>query len=342
MSTAYTETSTQLSSTQRQTTSLQTRLLVSLKEASCLIGSQGSKIEKIKAANNVNCKLTATMPKCSDRVLIVSTPPQSTTAANNTYTENVQELQANMPTFQGINAAIGDFLQILVEEMPLDAKSNQAKLYNYGPLNHIMPLPDKCSHLGYLRLILNDSQISIIIGEGGSRIKGLLAKYEDSVRMVASKNYLPNSDDRIFEIQGEPAYVVAMLNDIDTLLMETSGTINNVFESELFDENLESTETSNTESGNYKQRTKKHYAPHFNYSRTFNIPNEYVGIMIGKNRNRINSLQNHTNTSIVVSKEQEDSPTRTFTITSTDEQQVERALKLLKSNYNKIEKTEYY
>lgn len=98
------------------------RLLLSLKEAAKIIGTKGSTISRIRAANAVKIGISEKVPGCSDRIL---------SCAGNVI---------------NVANAIGDIVDVLNKRNPEneDAAEGEAEEHYYFHfLNHILPAPQR-------------------------------------------------------------------------------------------------------------------------------------------------------------------------------------------------------
>ncbi|SCU92182.1 LAMI_0E09142g1_1 [Lachancea mirantina] len=261
------------------------RALVSLKEAARIIGAQGSTIQEIRQSNQVKIGISPHEKGCSDRLLTCSGP------------------------IQNVADAFRDVLDVLIQD------DSEPETHTYKPLNFILPPPspaempetETTKRVGNLRLIVTNSQVSSIIGMQGARIKGLIERH--GVKIVASKNFLPDSQDRVVEIQGFSESIASCLVEISQLL---------------------ATEARGSH--------EKHYYPHTknleegSVSKTVPIPAEYVGALLGRGGNRVANLRKYTKTKVLVSDESDENGLRSFTITGNNQNSVKLAETMLLKN----------
>ncbi|KAJ4136629.1 RNA binding protein, heterogenous nuclear RNP-K like protein [Fusarium oxysporum] len=120
------------------------RLLLSLKEAAKIIGTKGSTISRIRAANSVKIGISEKVPGCSDRIL---------SCAGNVI---------------NVANAIGDIVDVLNKRNPkmrTQLRAEAEEHYYFHFLNHILPAPSKdeirdlqqLEDIGYVRLIVANS-----------------------------------------------------------------------------------------------------------------------------------------------------------------------------------------
>ncbi|CUS23893.1 LAQU0S12e02388g1_1 [Lachancea quebecensis] len=261
------------------------RVLVSLKEAARIIGAQGMTIQKIRESSKVKIGISPHERGCSDRILSCS------------------------GSAQGVANAISDVVEVLNQD------DSEPETHSYKPLNFILPAPsateiqdpESVKRIGNLRLIVSNSQVSSIIGTQGSRIKSLIEKH--GVKVVASKNFLPDSQDRVVEIQGFPGSIASCLVDISEILAAEP-----------------------------KPSHEKQYYPHTksqeegSVTKDVAIPVEYVGALLGRGGNRVSSLRKYTKTKVIVSDEPDEENNRVFTITGNNQNSVKLAETMLLKN----------
>lgn len=157
------------------------RMLISNDEASRIIGLKGQALFKLKIRYDVAISISQHEKNCSDRILFCSG-----------YLDNVSN-------------AMKGIVDILINTMTEDLK-NKTQLFPFltsmfkkpqiSDFNNIKSL----SEIYSIRLILSNSQLSAIIGKDGHTIKSLISKY--NIKIIASKRFLPDSDERILELQG--------------------------------------------------------------------------------------------------------------------------------------------
>ncbi|CCK71507.1 Hek2p KNAG_0H00920 [Huiozyma naganishii CBS 8797] len=261
------------------------RVLLSLSEAAKIIGTKGSKIAKIRTENNVKIGISEKIMGCSDRILSCA------------------------GTVFNVANALGDVVDDLNEPDEFDEQGNAlpnndyAKKYPFHFLNHILPPPSsdeikdpkELANIGTLRLIIINSHLSSIIGKGGATIKGLIEKH--GVKIVASKDFLPDSNERVLEIQGFPSAITNTLIEIsDILINDVDLTFNT--EKRYFPHLKRPAENpagANAGSFDYENANQSTQA-------VVLIPESYVGVMVGRQGNRIANLRKFTRTKIIIEK----------------------------------------
>ena len=276
------------------------RALVSLEESSRIIGSKGSSISTVRETNNVKIGISKAVPGCSDRIL------------------------SCFGHHQNVSNALGDVVELLLPNP--DAPITPSKKYHFPFLNHILPPPTieelgDPSHLyniGYLRLIIPNSQISSIIGKNGSTIKSLIDRH--GVKIVASKEFLPDSDERVLELQGFSGSISNVLLDICRIIANTEATYaaRKALEDPTVEHNkerkyyphlrmvqdsdrVEGGGVGNDSNGNGNGNRNDGNGNGVEYRATVLVPEMFVGPMMGRKANRIISLGSFTDTRITVS-----------------------------------------
>ncbi|CCH62293.1 hypothetical protein TBLA_0G03570 [Henningerozyma blattae CBS 6284] len=315
------------------------RILLSLRESARIIGTKGVTIQKIRTDNNVKIGISDKEPGCSDRILLCNGP-----------TENV----AN---------AIGDIIDVLTNEkfdnqLIDDDISNVSNGPNsvkhvFHYLNFILPPPTveeikenpekNLKNIGNLRLLVTNSQLSGIIGKNGNRIKSLIDNH--GVKIVASKDFLPDSDERILEIQGFPGSISNVIVEINSILVNevditfvserlyyphskkrtgngrnyrnsnsnpnlnanaNINTKNNNNNNNNTTTTTTTTTTANTTNNNSNESSHAVKDTNRQYSTIVRIPEQYVGAIVGRQGNRIANLRKFTKTKILINKREED------------------------------------
>lgn len=336
------------------------RVLLSLKESAKVIGTKGSTIQRIRESNHVKIGLSEKQPGCSDRVLSCA---------------------GRIPN---VSNAIGDVVDtlnsnrvVVVDESnnSNDGESNnnsnsfkQEEKYPFHFLNHILPPPSKdeikdaeqLRNIGSLRLLVTNSQLSSIIGKGGVKIKSLIDKH--GVKIVASRDFLPDSDERVLEMQGFPGSITNTLMEISEILLNEMD-INFASERRYYPhlrtpssskdhKHINTNSSPNSTNDNNNNNDSSHndnsdvkYLPN-EFNATIKIPESYVGAIVGRQGNRIANLRKFTKTKIIVEKKNDkdinvDLENRTFTIYGDHLKNVRLAESMLRKNLDvEIEKRE--
>ncbi|CAG99590.1 Hek2p [Kluyveromyces lactis] len=262
-------------------------VLVSLKEAAKIIGPQGNTIETIRRENDIKIGISPREKSCSDRLLNVSGPPRQ--VAN----------------------SLGQVLRVLTTDYEPEEHVFKHLRFMLPPASkEEIEDPEKWKQIGNLRLICTNPQISSVIGQQGAKIKKLIETH--TVKLVASKHFLPDSKDRVLEIQGFPTSVANCINEIAELFIQDDVHV--------------------------PPRTLPRYYPHSKHtkeiqvSQTLAIPKEFVGALLGVGGNRIANLRKFTKTKIVIGQDPTENGDRIFTVWGNDQKSVKLAQTMLLKN----------
>ncbi|GAA5985558.1 hypothetical protein JCM11641_007993 [Rhodosporidiobolus odoratus] len=161
------------------------RALVSSKEAGVVIGRAGATIAQIRQDANVKAGVSKVVPGVPDRVLSIG------------------------GTVESVAKAYSLVAQTILEN-PVPAPSS--------PTGESAPAPVSPSASASIRLLISHLLIGSVIGKGGAKIRQI---QEDSgARMVASKEMLPQSTERIVEVSGQPEAINIAVGEIAKCLID--------------------------------------------------------------------------------------------------------------------------
>lgn len=266
------------------------RLLVSAKEAGCLIGQNGAIIDSIREETGTRAGISRLQPGSYERILTVS------------------------GALDDAAKALSYFAQALV-----NASTETLFSYMYFPLKQLLLIPNIEGETTVLRLLIPNAQMGTLIGSKGARIQQI--QRDCNILMIASKSFLPDSNERLVELQGTVDNLYDSLRVILRCLIEdfSSAVGTNYYVPRGIHSRGE------TNSGQKKAIT-------INVS----FPNSIVGAMIGKNGARIQGVRKLSGATIGISNEEEGQDERVFTITGTSKS-VEKARALL---YHNLEREE--
>ncbi|CCE65712.1 hypothetical protein TPHA_0M01370 [Tetrapisispora phaffii CBS 4417] len=297
------------------------RLLLSLDEAGAIIGQQGATIEKIKEDNNVTINISDSKPNCSDRVL--------------TSTGKIQDV-AN---------SIGDVCRVLASTAVEDSESEEKVSSEVSPyfflrfrlpkpsVEEMKETPDKLKDIVNIRVLVTRSQCSAIIGKNGDRIKSYINDF--GVKMLATNNFLPRSNERLLEIQGFPVAITKVLTAVDTLVAKEVVPPTNPAREYYTPYNRNSSQGAQSTGSANRTRTPIRRTGE-EFKKLVNIPETYVGAIVGRSGNRIANLRRATRTSIDIGKRSEEEVAseteRVFEIVGSRMIDVERAETMLLKN----------
>lgn len=303
------------------------RALLSLRESAKVIGTKGHTIQRSREVNHVKIGLSEKQPGCSDRVLSCA------------------------GTIANVANALGDMVETLNDRDSEGGEELEVEKYSFHFLNHILPAPsrdeikdaEQLKNIGTLRLLVTNSQLSSIIGKGGNKIKSLIERH--GVKIVASRDFLPDSDERVLEMQGFPGSITSALVEISEILLNE---MDFAFASERRyyphlrksnpnpgDRAVRSSEPSGE---SHEFDSERSGASNQDYSAVVNVPEAYVGAIVGRQGNRIANLRKYTKTRIIVDKKSEEEQPidsqqpRTFTIHGDHQKNVKLAESMLLKN----------
>jgi len=209
-----------------------------------------------------------------------------------------------------------------------------------------------------IRLLISHNLMGTIIGRSGLKIKAI--QDSSGARMVASKDMLPQSTERIVEVQGPPEAIGHAIEEIGKCLLEDwergLGTV--LFHPGTSDDRSGGNRRSapNGQSSSYNNSRRSNGEPRGRGSppsspsqvhspvsspqstnlRTQNIsiPSDMVGCIIGRSGSKITEIRRLSGSKISIAKApHDDTGERMFTIVGTPEAN-EKALFLL---YNQLE-----
>lgn len=269
------------------------RILVLAKEAGCLIGQNGSVIDSIRAETNTKAGISKLQPGSHERILTVS------------------------GTLDDCAKALSYFSQALCESI--------VETYNFFPLKQLSATPSVQNETTILRLLVPNAQMGTLIGSKGARIQQIQSDY--GISMIASKSFLPGSNERLVELQGKVDNLYDALRIISRCLNEDFSSIvgtNYYLPRGSVKRAVGSTVPSAT-------TTRKPAA-----STDIAFANDIVGALIGKNGSRIQGVRKISGAAIAITEEIEGSSTRIFTISGTPAA-IEKAKELLYHNFEREE-----
>ncbi|PSS37561.1 hypothetical protein EW026_g3808 [Hermanssonia centrifuga] len=195
-----------------------------------------------------------------------------------------------------------------------------------------------------IRLLISHNLMGSVIGRSGMKIKAI--QDASGARMIASKDMLPQSTERIVEVQGSYESIGRAIEDIGRALLEDwergLGTV--LFHPGAGEDRSgrRPAHASNRRPNGDAPRGRTSPSPHSPSTqqpsnlRTQNIsiPSDMVGCIIGRNGTKITEIRRLSGSKISIAKEPHDETgERMFTIVGTPEAN-EKALFLL---YNQLE-----
>lgn len=295
--------------TQGVADSLTLRALVTSKEAGVIIGKAGNNVAEIRESTGVKAGVSKPVPGVQERVLTIS------------------------GTLDGVAKAYSSAAITLVDSPPAG---------NY--VHSLSPPPPP--GIATIRLLISHQQMGTVIGRQGLKIKTI--QESAKVRMVASKEMLPQSTERIVEIQGTPEAVYNAILEIGKCLLDDSeravGSIPYNPQNATM-ASFRSSPLSNLVSRNNglmrQIRSSHHNSVEENKNEAYQeiaISADMVGCIIGKGGAKIQEIRQMSGAKISIARQPRDaSGDRLFTIKGTP-QASERALSLL---YEQLEQEKH-
>ncbi|CAI2175632.1 538_t:CDS:2 [Funneliformis geosporum] len=292
------------------------RALVSTKEAGVIIGKAGKNVAELREITGVKAGVSKVVQGVQERVLSVA------------------------GTLNGVAKAYSLIAQTLLEN-PVNVSPNSTP---------ITPSPNAFTSV---RLLISHNLMGTIIGRQGLKIKHI--QDVSGARMVASKEMLHQSTERVVEVQGTVEAIRVAVWEIGKCLIEDNergiGTV-------LYNPAIRVTSSSysttrrndyTTRTGNGTDFTRPSRDYHNNRRQSNNInnydsssiqtqnisiPADMVGCIIGKGGSKISEIRRLSGSRISIAKTPHDETgERMFTIQGTPESN-EKALYLL---YNQLE-----
>lgn len=264
------------------------RILVSVKEAGIIIGKNGSVIANIRDSTGVKAGVSQVIPGCPDRILTVT------------------------GAIDAVSTSLGLIASALLSS-PIEDSTFQS-----FPLKRL--LASALSGSQSLRLLIPNAQMGTIIGKQGARIKALQANYD--VKIVASKDFLHNSTERLVELQGTPDAIEESTKILSLCLLEDwhSATGTTYYTPTPRLSNVRAPRSHNNNSNSSES-----------VNRTLNFPSDMVGCLIGRAGSRIQEIRKISGAQITIATEDDSNGERAFTL-SGSARAVEKALSFLNTN----------
>lgn len=178
--------------------SINLRILVSAKEAGCLIGQNGSVINSIREETQTRAGISKLNPGSQERILTIS------------------------GSLDNVADALSRFCRLLA-----DSPANNQFAYSFFPLKRLLQSPIEPGESSLLRLIIPNSQMGTLIGARGARIKKIQSGF--NVLVIASNSFLPGSNERIVEIQGSVDSIQDALRTIQRCLLEDVSSVGTTY-----------------------------------------------------------------------------------------------------------------
>ena len=310
------------------------RALVSTKDAGVIIGKGGKNVADLRDQTGVKAGVSKVTPGVHERVLTISGPVERVADVS---------LPFSSPTAAVLTPYV--FFFVLFHQA-YGLVVNQ--LLSGGQI----PPPPGTPTNSSIRLLISHNLMGTVIGRSGNKIKSI--QDASGARMVASKEMLPQSTERVVEVQGSADAITRAIKEIGTCLLEDwergVGTV--LFHPTADDRQSKRSSVSGTRNGDHRKtngdaghRREDRDSPSSPISpqqtqqanlrtQTISIPSDMVGCIIGKNGTKITEIRRLSGSKISIAKEPHDETgERMFTIIGSPEAN-EKALYLL---YHQLE-----
>jgi heterogeneous nuclear rnp K-like protein 2 len=204
------------------------RAIVSSKEAGVIIGKAGKNVADLRDETGVKAGVSKVVPGVHDRVLTVTGPLQGTARAYAIVAKGLLEGAPQMGmggvvSNNGTHRKSFNIPSTISQENrpPLPQKASSAHVNPHQArgnlVNRMRPKP-LANSTPAVRLLISHNQMGTIIGRQGLKIKHI--QDASGVRMVAQKEMLPQSTERIVEVQGTPEGIEKAVWEIGKCLID--------------------------------------------------------------------------------------------------------------------------
>lgn len=272
-----------------KTTSFTLRALVTSKEAGVVIGKQGANVAEMRSHTEVKAGVSKPVSGVQERVLTIS------------------------GIFPGVVEAFGMAAQTLIDSPPV------------GNYIHAIS-PPAPPGIATVRLLISHQQMGTVIGRQGTKIKSI--QEDCKVRMVASKEMLPQSTERVVEIQGTADAVKSAIWQIGKCLIEDQERAVNTIQYNPQHRSINGNSNGNGNGSNSHHHHHSHSTSRQQLSgaiageqtNTLAVASDMVGCIIGKQGAKIQDIRRLSGARISIAKQAHDSTgKRLFTIKGTPE-----------------------
>jgi len=319
---------------------LSLRSLVTIRDAGIIIGKGGKNVTEVREITGVKAAVSKVVTGVNERILTVTGNLDSVSKAYSSFANYLLE-NASVPC-TNIYSNQFNFLNHFTNNNNHNNSNNNNG--NNDPVTAI-------------HLLINHLLLGSIIGKNGAKIKEI--REASGARIVASKEMLPQSTERVIDIIGTvDAIHIAVhkigeciLNDTEkTYCIQYSPTIRNnistvynqyrTFEQQQHnnanhDSHYRDNHSSNGNSNFNDKRKNNNNSGNKSKAdldvRKINFPADMVGCIIGKGGKKITEIRNISGSKINISPidaSKNDSKVREFTITGTSEN-IDKALQLI-------------
>lgn len=286
------------------------RVLVSAKEAGCLIGTNGQVIDSIRNETNTKAGISRLIPGSHERILTV------------------------LGKLDDCAKALSYFAQALINA--------NIESYNFFPLKQLSSTPNT-EETTILRLLIPNSQMGTLIGSKGARIQQLQNNF--NISMIASKSFLPGSNERLVELQGTVDDLYDSLRIISRCLIEDFSSIvgttyyvprGNTYNNNHSHSHSHNNNNNTNNNNNNNNNNNTHGSGGNKTTDTISFPNDIVGALIGKRGSRIDGVRKVSGAMIAISEAIEGENERVFTITGSSHA-VDKAKQMIYQNFKREE-----
>ncbi|CCF59190.1 hypothetical protein KAFR_0G01560 [Kazachstania africana CBS 2517] len=293
------------------------RVLLSYNESGKVIGHEAKTLKTLRDTNDIQITLSEKVQGCSDRVLSIG------------------------GSIVNVANTINDIIKLFVE----DTEQTASKHYPFSFLNSMLPEPkiedfEGCTDVNAIRsvrLLLSNSKIPLVFGKNGDTLKKLQEGYK--VKIIGSKRTLPDSDDRLLEIQGESQHIADCIVEVGQIILNKISfeQLNEI----RYTPHLSKSKTNGSQP--IRNQKTEQDSDLQTFSATVLVPEPLVGGLIGVKGNRIISLRKYTKTKITTLKNEDEKThndegeeMRKFVITGHSVDNVKKAESLLVKNLDAL------
>ncbi|OAX40053.1 hypothetical protein K503DRAFT_768967 [Rhizopogon vinicolor AM-OR11-026] len=287
------------------------RALISTKEAAVIIGKGGKNVADLLEQTGVRAGISGVTPGVYERVLTVGGSVEAVAKAYNLIISQLVSSSSSLDVAVSSRGGRGSPNRRKAQEMERE----------------LAPQPS-------IRLLICHNLMDTIIGRKGAKIKAI----QDALgaRMVPSNNVLPQSTERIVEVQGTLASISRAIEEIGKCLLEDweRGQDTVLFHPGVGDATSGSKRSANGYSAaTHKSKTRR--SPPANlHTQNISIPSDMVGCIIGRSGSKITETRRLSGSKISIASASHDDRSQRITISGTLEAN-QKALSLI---HNQLER----
>jgi len=326
------------------------RSLVTIKDAGIIIGKGGKNVSEVREITGVKAGVSPVVEKVNERILTVSGNLDSVAKAYSSFAKYLLE-NASVPCYNIISSQF-NFINHFTNNNNYNNNNNNN---NNNDNNNNKEGPYIAIHL-----LINHLLLGSVIGKSGAKIKEI--REASGARIVASKEMLPQSTERVIDIVGTVdainiaihkigecilndteklyciPYIPTLKNNISTVYVKyrsfeqkhynnlnySSQHRDNHYHNDNGKSNFNSKNTNKINTGN---KPKTEYDV-----RKINFPADMVGCIIGRGGKKITEIRQISGSKINISpidlSKKNECKEREFTISGTSDN-IDRALQLI-------------